>query len=343
MKNKKVIIAMSGGVDSSTAAIILKNKGFEVQGIFLDFFNNKKNIREVEKIAKKIRIPLKIISAYRDFDKKIINYFLDELAKGNTPNPCVTCNKEIKFYFLLNELKKNKADFVATGHYALKREIKNQKSKIKRFGLFRAKDNNKDQSYFLYKLTQSDLSKITFPLGKYTKVEVRESAKKFGLPVHDKKESQDICFIPEKGYENFLKEKLRLKKGKIFDLKGNILGEHEGLPLYTIGQRKGIKIGGKGPYYVAQKDFSKNRLIVSGENDLFLNKIKLKNLNWINKKPKLPFKTMLRTRYRNPLVHAIINSQGEVIFSQPQKAVTSGQAAVFYSKNGEVIGGGTII
>lgn len=332
VRDKKVIVAMSGGVDSSVVAILLKNKGYDVQGIFLDFFDGRKNIKDIEAVAKKIGIPLEIVNASKDFKKKTIGYFLDELKKGNTPNPCVVCNKEIKFKIMLQKMMKLKADYLATGHYA--RIINNK--------LFEAKDKNKDQSYFLYKLNQKELSKILFPLGDYTKPEVRKMAKKFKLTVHDKEESQDICFVPEKGYETFLKKSLRLKKGKIADKNGNSLGIHEGLPLYTIGQRKGIKIGGKEPYYVIQKDFKKNRLIVGGEKELFSKEIKLKSINWISVKPKFLFETLLRTRYRNPLVSAIIDKEGNVIFTKPQKSITPGQSAVFYSENGEVIGGGII-
>lgn len=351
--SKKFLIAMSGGVDSSTAALILKKKGFDVQGIFLDFFDDKKNINEAQNIAKIIGIPLKVVHVAKYFEKKIMKYFLDELQKGNTPNPCVVCNKEIKFSILLEQLEKMKANFVATGHYARIREFKSQpclladrKSKVKSFRLFEAKDKSKDQSYFLYKLDQKELSKILFPLGDYTKVEVRKMAKKFGLPVYDKEESQDICFVPKKGYENFLRKMLRLKKGKICDFKGRILGIHEGLPLYTIGQRRGIKIGGRGPYYVIQKDFKRNTLVVGNEKDLFKSELKIKNVNWIWKKPKFPLKTLVKIRYKSLPAYGIIDMdkkyQIKILFDNPQRAVTPGQSAVFYGENGEVLGGGII-
>ncbi len=340
--NKKVVIAMSGGVDSSTVALLLKNKGYDIEGLFLDFFNDKKAIREVKRISNKIGMPLEIFNASEEFKKRVIKYFLDELKRGNTPNPCVKCNKEIKFKILFEKMLELKADFVVTGHYAQVREIKSKKSKVKRFGLFEAKDRSKDQSYFLYSLNQKQLAKIMFPLGKYTKTEVRKIAKKFKLPVYDKKESQNICFIPENGYENFLRKMLRLKQGKIVDSGSKALGKHSGLPLYTIGQRKGIKIGGNGPYYVIRKDSEQNRLIVGSEKELYIQEMKLKELNWISDKPKLPLKMLLRTRYRNPLVSAIINKDNKVIFDKPQRAITPGQSAVFYSKKGEVIGGGII-
>jgi tRNA-specific 2-thiouridylase len=336
--NKKIIVAMSGGVDSSTAALLLKNKGYNVEGLFLDFFNDKKSSSEVKKISNKIGIPLEIINVSGKFEKNVVKYFLDELKTGNTPNPCVVCNKEIKFKILLEKMLLLKADYVATGHYA--QIIKYGKSD--KMGLFEAKDKNKDQSYFLYTLKQKQLAKIMFPLGEYTKPEARKIAKEFKLPVHDKKESQDICFIPEKGYENFLAKMLNLKKGLIKNLDGKVLGKHDGLPLYTVGQRKGIKIGGNGPYYVIRKDSKRNTLIVGSEKELYSKKLRLKNISWIAGKPKFPFKTLLRTRYRSPLVYATIN-KNEVEFKNPQRAISPGQSAVFYSEKGEVIGGGIIV
>jgi tRNA-uridine 2-sulfurtransferase len=351
--NRKIIVAMSGGVDSSTVALLLKNKGYDVQGLFLDFFNSKKNIEEAEKVSKKIGIPIEILDISKYFKKKVINYFIDELKKGNTPNPCVVCNKEIKYKILFEKMLAFKADFVATGHYSriIEHETHNMEHE---FSLFEAKDKTKDQSYFLYKLSQKQLSKILFPLGDYNKIEVRKIAKKFGLHVHDKRESQDICFIPEKGYDTFLRKSIKkLKKGNICDSKGNILGIHEGLPFYTIGQRKGIKLGGNGPYYVIRKDFDKNRLIVGNKKELFASEMGLKEVNWIGTKPIFPFKALIRTRYRSPLAHAIIEPQNtkreahnaiyKVKFDKPQSAITPGQSAVFYSEKGEVLGGGTII
>ncbi|MFH0969137.1 MAG: tRNA 2-thiouridine(34) synthase MnmA [Patescibacteria group bacterium] len=352
--NKKVIVAMSGGVDSSVVAVMLKKEGYDVTGVFMNFwkdvsldknYENRccslESIESARKVAQILGIPFYVLNVHNEFKKKVVDFFLDELKKGNTPNPCVVCNKEIKFKVLFEKMMLLKADFVATGHYAQAREVKSEKLKVKSFGLFEAKDKSKDQSYFLYKLSQKQLSKILFPLGDYTKIEVRKIAKKFGLPVHNKKESQDICFIPEKGFETFLKKSLSPKKGKICDLKGNVLGNHEGLPFYTIGQRKGIKLGGNGPYYVIKKDSGKNRLVVGDKKELFSKKMILKEVNWVEEKPKFPFKTLIRTRYQSPLFRAIINKD-KVEFEKLQRAITPGQSAVFYSEKGKVLGGGTI-
>lgn len=343
-QRKKVIVAMSGGVDSSVAVALLKNRGFDVSGIYFSFLRNESGVDEVKKIAKFFEVPLKVVDVSKKFEKIVIEYFLDELKVGNTPNPCVVCNKEIKFKLLFKEMKTLKADYVATGHYARIQKKKDGKSKTISYKLFEARDKNKDQSYFLYRLTQKELAKIVFPLGNYTKPKIREIARKTGLSIYDKEESQDICFIPSGGYEKFLKENLNLKKGEIVDLKGKTLGIHEGLPLYTIGQRKGIKIGGNGPFYVIQKYFKKNKLLVANkEEDLGLlgKKISIKNISWINDKVKFPLKALVRTRYRSYPVYAIINNK-EITFKEPQKSITPGQSAVFYSKNGEVLGGGII-
>lgn len=344
-QRKKVIVAMSGGIDSSATVALLKNQGFDIQGIYFKFLNNNnKDVDKVEKIAKFFGIPLKVMDVSKKFKETVIEYFLDELEAGNTPNPCVVCNKEMKFKILLKEMKKMKADYIATGHYARVQKSRDKGSKMISYKLFEAKDKKKDQSYFLYGLTQKELSKIIFPLGNYTKLEIRELIRKSGLSIHGEEESQDICFIPFGGYEEFLKANLKFKKGKIVDLKGKVLGIHEGLPLYTIGQRKGIKIGGNGPFYVIQKDSRKNKLLVTNKKEdleLFGKKISIKNTNWLKYKVKFPLKTFVRTRYRSCPVYAIINNK-EVIFKESQKSITPGQSAVFYSRSGEVLGGGII-
>lgn len=369
IKNGKgmVIVAMSGGVDSSVAAALLQKQGFDVVGVFFHFWKEPIEIRdregrgerenlccslesqeEARKVAQILKIPFYTLNVAKEFKKEVVDYFVREYKNGNTPNPCVVCNKEIKFKILLRKLQELKADYVATGHYArVARECQMPNAKCQNFiyKLFVAKDKEKDQSYFLYNLTQKQLAKIIFPVSEMEKSEVRKIAKKYKLPVHSKPESQDICFISD-GIGNFLKRHLKLKSGEIVDENKKILGKHQGLPLYTLGQRKGIEIGGKGPFFVIGKNVRKNQLIVSnGQDALFADLAVVGDVNWVSSAPKMPLKALIRTRYRNPLVYAIIKSRGknlEVVFEKPQRAVTPGQSIVFYAKNGEVLGGGVI-
>jgi len=354
-KKKKVILGMSAGVDSTVAAAILKEQGYDVVGVFMHFWKEESKDKarenkccsaesheELKKICKQLEIPLVVANVSKEFKKEIVDYFLQEYKEGRTPNPCIVCNQEIKFKVLLKKMLELKADFVATGHYA---QIKSTKDGYRLFG---GKDGDKDQSYFLHSLNQAQLARILFPIGSYLKPQIRKMAKKFKLSVHDKKESQDVCFV-NSSVENFLKKYLKLEKGKIANEEGEIVGSHLGLPLYTLGQRKGINIGGDGPYYVASKDFKKNILQVTNkkeEKSLYSQEMKLDKVHWVSgEKPKAKMEIKLRIRYRNPLVSAIIEAKGKkalVKFDAPQKGVTPGQFAVFYGKNGEVLGGGVI-
>lgn len=240
-----------------------------------------------------------------------------------------------------------KADFIASGHYVLKREIKSGERTI--YKLFQGKDREKDQSYFLYNFNQRQLARILFPIGDYKKSEIRKIAKKEKLPVFNKDDSQGLCFTPEKYPEEFLRRNLKLKKGKIINTQEKSIGTHEGLPLYTIGQRRGINIGGDGPYYVAGKDLRKNILAVTNnEKDpaLYRSELEVEKVNWIGEKPQNGVKIWLKTRYRNPLVSGIIKlnkrQSYKIIFKEPQRAISPGQSAVFYRQSGELLGGGVI-
>ncbi|MBU2539945.1 tRNA 2-thiouridine(34) synthase MnmA [Patescibacteria group bacterium] len=385
VRGKKVIVAMSGGVDSSVAAALLKRDGFDVVGVHLKFWSEGKSSAEnrcctleSEKrariVAKKLNIPFYVFNFEKEFKRKVVGYFLKEYRAGRTPNPCVVCNKEIKFGLLIEKALKLGEDFVATGHYArLGREIPNPKSQTpnkpktqnpKPIKLFKAKDENKDQSYFLWQLNQRQLNRVLFPIGNYTKPQVRALAKKFKLPVAETPESQEVCFIKNKT-NDFLKKYIKIKIGEIRDKQGRLLGEHQGLCFYTIGQRKGIGLPG-GPYYVLDKDIKKNILVVTqDEKDLLRKDLIVGNVNWISgKKPrlregysgqaKMPIKVMAKIRYRNKGASAVIkkaavgeprqgreNRKIKVIFSKPQRAITSGQSAVFY-RGGELLGGGVI-
>ena len=337
---------MSGGVDSSVAAAILKNRGYDVVGVFMKFWSEPGKTREnlccsakarmdAKRVAIKLNVPFYVLDVQKEFKKRVADYLINEYKKGNTPNPCVECNKWIKFRFLLKKAWQLKADFIATGHYA---RVKNAK-------LLVAKDTKKDQSYFLWTLKQNQLKKILFPIGDYAKEQVREMAKKFGLPVFKKKDSQEICFI-NTCIEDFLKKYIKQKSGPIITIDGKKVGEHEGLVFYTIGQRKGIKIGGTGPYYVVKKDFKRNALIVSnppagGQNkDLLQKEMMVKNVNWVSGKS-YNGKCKVKIRSMTKMADATIK-RNKVIFNKPQRAITSGQSAVFYKKN-EVLGGGIIV
>lgn len=344
--NKKVLVALSGGVDSSLAAYLLKKKGFIISGLFLNLgqINEKEDRIIVKLIAKKLNIPLKIVNIKKEFKKEVIDYFLKEYARGNTPNPCVMCNKKIKFGLIYRLARKLKFDYLATGHYIKKVKSKNEKIKTK---LYIAKDKKKDQTYFLYNLKQRQLDYLLFPLGKYLKDDIIKMSKKLNLPV-SKKESQDICFLNGLDHNLFLKKHLSLKSGDIMTINGKKIGRHEGLPLYTIGQRRQIKIGGIGPFYVVKMNYKKNVLIVTNKFDdkiLYKRELRLKNVNWIaNQKPKLPIKCKARIRYLHPAQSCIIlkeKNKYKVKFLKFQRAITPGQSAVFYKRN-ELLGGGII-
>ncbi len=345
-KRIKIIVAMSGGVDSSVAAAILKRENFDVKGIFMKLAGLpefKESEKRAKKIAKVLRIPFLTLDIRKEFKKRVTDYFLKEYKKDFTPNPCVVCNKEIKFGLLLGKALDLGADFIATGHYARKQGIKNWEQEIE-YKLLKGKDKAKDQSYFLWKLNQGQLKHILFPVGNYTKNQVIKLAKSFKLPALNIPESQEICFIP-KNINNFLKRYLKPESGQIINNSGKILGQHQGLFFYTIGQRKGIKLPG-GPYYVLDKNLKKNALLVTKkEKDLYKKEIIIKDVNWIsNNDPKPPLRVNAKIRYRSELASAVIykiNNKYKIVFNRSQRAVTPGQSVVFY-RGEELLGGGII-
>ena len=346
---------MSGGVDSSVAAAILKKDGLNVIGVFMKFWAEpEKNSligawnrccspeaeNRARKVASILDIPFYVFNFEKEFKKKIVDYFLIEYEKGRTPNPCVVCNKEIKFGLLLEKTLSLGRDYIATGHYA---RIQRKKERI---CLLKVKDKEKDQSYFLWQLNQEQLKRILFPIGNFTKNQVRNLAKKFKLPVLNIPESQEICFI-QTTINDFLERHLKTKTGKIVDIEGKTIGQHQGLYFYTIGQRKGIKLAG-GPFYVLDKNFEKNFLIVTkNEKDLYKKELIAENVNWISGKiPKLPLKVKTKIRYRHVASAATIyppipNTKYKILFKRPQRAITPGQSVVFF-KGQEVLGGGII-
>ena len=361
---------MSGGVDSSVAAALLKRAGvdelrsssrfanarvFDVSGVFMKLNNfSSEAERRARKVAKILKIPFYVFNFEKEFKKKIVDCFLKEYKAGRTPNPCVVCNKEIKFGLLLEKALRLNADFVATGHYAKIKKIEYRKQKIE-YKLLKGRDKNKDQSYFLWQLNQKQLKHVLFPVGDYTKGDVRKLAKKFKLPVFEAPESMEVCFI-QTTINDFLKKYLKEKTGNIVDKENKVLGRHKGLWFYTIGQRKGIGLSG-GPYYVLSKDFEKNLLIVTkNKRDLFKKELITKEVNWISgKEPrlrqcfdgqaKLPLKIKAKIRYHhNPAsatIYKIQDTRYKILFDQPQPAITPGQSVVFYSGQ-ELLGGGVI-
>jgi len=335
--NKKVVVAMSGGIDSSIAAALIKESKVETIGVFMRIYPDplRGSEKRARKIAQILNIPFFVLDLRKEFKNKIINYFLKEYKKGRTPNPCVLCNKEIKFGLLLKQVRKMGAEFLATGHYA---RVKAQK-------LLKAKDREKDQTYFLWQLDQKKLKHILFPIGGYTKKQVKDLAKEFKLPMSGVQESQEICFI-KNTCNDFLLKHLKKNPGNIVDAKGKVIGEHKGLWFYTIGQRKGINVSGKKPLYVLKKDIRKNILIVTeNKKDLESKELTVKDINWISgKAPKLPLRVMAKVRYRTCSSRAKIMKDVKsykVVFDKPQRAITVGQSVVFY-KGAEVLGGGII-
>jgi tRNA-uridine 2-sulfurtransferase len=368
---KRVLIAMSGGVDSSVAAALLKAQGYEVIGVFFHFWTDKscsakfkENVccsfeayNDARRVAAKLGIKLYTFNLSDPFKNLIVDDFIGKYGKGKTPNPCVRCNRFIKFGEALKRAKALDADYLATGHYArLKREAPSTKHQIPnkdqapnfkfQTKLLKSKDLHKDQTYFLHQLTQNQLKHVLFPVGHLTKPEVRALAEKFELPTAQKRESQEVCFVPAGGLKDFFSRHLKMKPGDIRDLVAKKkLGEHQGLPLYTIGQRKGIGLAG-GPWYVAKLDVKKNVLWVTTEEGRIMNdELRIKDVNWIaGKEPKLPLKIKCRIRYGAIEAAAVVykkNKQLFLKFTKPQKAITPGQYAVFY-RGQECLGGGEI-
>ncbi|MFW5986507.1 MAG: tRNA 2-thiouridine(34) synthase MnmA [Halanaerobiales bacterium] len=347
---KKVLVAMSGGVDSSVAAALLKERGFEVIGGTMDILPpaeaaNRSPGDEAAKIASELSIPHYIFDLKAEFREKIINNFAREYGNARTPNPCVICNREIKFGLLRQKAIQLGCDYFATGHYA-----RSNRDQTGRYLLKKPFDPEKDQTYMLYRLTQSQLEMVLFPLGELTKTEVRDKAREIGLDIYDKKESQEICFIKDDDYKRFLNQYYPelSEPGPIFDINGKRLGQHKGLHHYTIGQRRGLGISLPYPVYVVEMDRDKNALIVGEDKKVFSRGLIVESVNWIvdneRKEYDFPLACRVKIRYNSPEVEALICGENELInvkFKQKQRAVTPGQSAVFY-RNDTVLGGGII-
>ena len=356
--NTKVIVGMSGGVDSSVAAYLLQQQGYQVEGVFMknweeddndDYCAAAEDLADAQQVADKLNITLHTINFAAEYWDNVFEFFLAEYAAGRTPNPDIMCNKEIKFKAFLEYAAEDLgADYIATGHYVQRQE---QQGK---FQLLRGYDINKDQSYFLYILSHEQVAKTLFPVGDIAKPKVREIAAELGLITHDKKDSTGICFIGERKFTDFLAQYLPAKPGPIVSAEGQSLGQHQGLMYHTLGQRKGLHIGGlkdcgDEPWYVVDKDVLTNTLIVgqgASHPRLYSKGLIANQLEWVDRiSLSGSIKLTLKTRYRQQdipaTVTALENGKVKVIFDSPQKAVTPGQSAVFYQQN-ICLGGGII-
>ena len=354
---KRVVVGMSGGVDSSVAAYLLNEHGYEVQCIFMknwededdEFYcSSEEDYNDAVQVCDLLNLPLHSVNFSKEYRENVFKYFLAEYKSGRTPNPDVLCNKEIKFKFFLEYALNLGAVAIATGHYARIRES------FDGYQLFKGIDKNKDQSYFLYLLGYKELAKTLFPIGEMTKPEVRELAKKMNLPNSGKKDSTGVCFIGERDFKAFLQQYLHNQPGDIVTTDRKIVGQHDGLMYYTFGQRKGIGVGGgygttEEPWYVVKKDLDNNRLVIGQGHDhpgLYSKKITAGQLHWITSAPrKIPFECASKIRYRqkdqNCTIAAIKNGIANIIFTENQFAPTPGQSIVFYDRE-QCLGGGII-
>jgi tRNA-specific 2-thiouridylase len=353
---RRIVVAMSGGVDSSVAAALLVEQGYEVIGMMMRLWSESGSesltpanrcctpdqMADARRVANRLGIPFYVIDVRQHFRQAIVQFFLDEHEAGRTPNPCVECNRQIRFTYLLERAMALDADFLATGHYA---RVGYQDG---RYRLLQAIDTNKDQSYVLHTFRQDQLARVLFPIGNYTKEEVRELARKHGLTVASKQESQDLCFLNDGDYRRFLREhSIQVQQpGPILDENGREMGRHEGMAFYTIGQRKGLGIAAAEPLFVLRKDIDRNALIVGPREALGIQWLRADGVNWIDgAPPNRPVAAQVKIRYKATPMQAVVTpTEGDSVtvrFSEPVFGVTPGQAAVFY--DGEVCLGGGLI
>ncbi len=352
---RRVLVGMSGGVDSSVAAWLLQREGWDVVGVTMkvwpqDCISRAEDkccgpsaISDARGVAHKLGIPHYVVDEANQFEKIVIDYFASEYRAGRTPNPCVMCNERLKFGNLRDKARSIGADFIATGHYAI---IEHHEDHAV---LRKGRDSRKDQSYFLFSLNQDQLRHALTPLGGMNKPEIRDIARELGLKVADKEDSQEICFVPGNDYKAFLRSHLgekRFHRGGIFDTSGNFLGEHEGIEMFTIGQRKGLPGGSPKPRYVIDIDPESSRVIVGDEEELVREEFEVDRVTWSTGEPNGPTAANVKIRYAHPGTDATVeplpNGRARVRLSQPQRAVTPGQAAVFYVGD-RVLGGGWIV
>jgi tRNA-specific 2-thiouridylase len=353
---KKVLVLMSGGIDSSLAAYILKKAGYEIIGCTMRLFLCKKkssekqccspdDINEARRTAQQLGIKHYVVDRKNVFEKYVIENFISEYLQGRTPNPCIICNLKIKFDEMLKFAKGLGCNFIATGHYA--RIETRDEGRGTSYLLKKGIDETKDQSYFLYGLNQKNLPHILFPAGDYRKTEIREFAKKLKLKVADKKESQEICFVEDADYRRFLERRLpQIKPGKTVDTSGRVLGTHKGLPFYTVGQRRGLGLSVGAPVYVVKINSRKNEIVVGSKEELLSREFEVEKLSWTIALPKkFQIIANVKIRYRHKeskaKIYLMKNNTAKVVFEKPQMSITPGQAAVFYKKD-VVLGGGII-
>lgn len=347
MSRQVVYVGMSGGVDSSVTAALLIEQGYEVIGVYMKNWTEdlpgmicpwKEDYQDALKVAVRLGIELKIFDFQKEYKDKVVDYMIDQYKAGRTPNPDIMCNQEVKFKLFLETSLEQGADLIATGHYA---QAKNGK-------LLTAKNTEKDQTYFLYRVTESALQKSLMPIGEFaTKAEVRALAKKFNLPTAEKKDSQGICFVGKVGIREFLSQFVTTKPGPIINQDGQEIGQHDGAIFYTIGQRSGLGVGGGFPYYVVGKDMDKNEVYVTNQihdKKLWHKELSIGDLHWINEPPKEDKTYQVRTRYRAPLVKVKIKLSGKnatLVLEDEVRAITPGQSAVIY--DGDIVLGGGIV
>jgi tRNA-specific 2-thiouridylase len=346
--SKKVYVGMSGGVDSSVTASLLKEQGYDVVGVYMKNWSQdlpgfqcpwKEDYQDAKRVAVQLGIDFKMYDFEKEYRQKVVDYMIDEYKAGRTPNPDIMCNQEVKFKLFLNTALEDGADMIATGHYA----------RIKDGQLLTGRDANKDQSYFLYRVTQDALEHTLMPIGEYEKPRVRELAKKLGLATADKKDSQGICFVGKVGIREFLEQFVTTEPGDIIEQNGVKIGQHDGALFYTLGQRHGLDVGGGLPYYVVGKDMGKNEVYVTTDlqdDRLWRKELQLTDLHWINGEPDLTKQYQVRTRYRAPLVTIKSLQKTDngvaVVLDEEVRAITPGQSAVIY--DGEhCLGGGIVI